>query len=565
MKTTALLVLAAVLVLFLSLSGSVSAKTLKIGLQSEPKTLNPFVARDVWSKHILDRIYENLYVQAPKTFQLIPWLAESLPEYNSKDNTVIIKMRKAKWHDGTPLTAHDVVFTANVIKELNVPKYAERWKFVKKIEALDDQTLKYTLTQPMSTFYSRTIFTFIVQKKQWEPVVEEARKTEKPLQTLLKYKNDNPIGNGSFKFESWQSGSSIKLVKNPDYFAKGREIDGKKVGPYVDAILFKIYGTTDAAILALKNGDVDYIWWSIQPGFVEDLKKDPDIEITQNKENGLRYFAFNLRKVPFNDKNFRHAVAYLIDKDFMVQRILQNRGSRMDSIVPPGNEYWYNPDVPDYGKGMTRIQRLEKAVEILKKAGYTWEKEPEIKKDKIKRIGKGLIMPNGKKVPDMDILTPPADYDPLRAMAGIQIQGWLNALGIDASAKPASTSFISDKVKIQQDFDCFILGYMLGMDPSYLRSFFHSSEIKVRGRNTSAYKNEHFDQLADQFTREMDMSKRRKIAFEMQSVLMDDLPWIPLFNASVIEGYRKNRFIGWVNQLNGIGNMWSFLFLKPVK
>lgn len=558
-------VLCLVIALFLLCPVSnAKAKILKIGIHNEPKTLNPFTARDVWSKHVLDRIYHDLYALTPKTFELTPWLAEALPEYDKKTNTVIVKMRKTKWHDGSPLTAHDVVFTANVIKELKVPRYSSRWKFVKKIEALDDYTLKYTLSQPMATFYSRTLLTFIVQKKKWEPIVNEAKKTEKPLQTFLNYKNDHPIGSGPFKFSSWQNGTSIKLVKNPDFFAKNMKISGKKVGPYIDGILFKIYGTTDAAILALKNGDVDYIWWSIQPGFMQDLKEDPGVNLTENKENGLRYFAFNLRKPPFNDKNFRKAVAYLVDKDFMVQRILQNKGTRMESIVPPGNEYWYNPDVPEYGKGMTRPERVQKAVEILEKAGYTWKKEVRIKKDKVKP-GKGLKMPDGKDVPDIDILTPPADYDPLRAMAGIQIQGWLRDIGVNASAKPASMSFISDKVKIKQDFDTYILGYLLGIDPSYLKSFFHSSEIKRRGRNTSAYKNEHFDELAEACNREMDMGKRKQLVFEMQSILADDLPWIPLFNASVIEGHRQQRFTGWVNQLNGIGNSWSFLFMKPVQ
>jgi len=541
-----------------------SENILKIGMQNEPKTLNPFTASDMWSNKVIERIYEDLYTVAPETFEIIPWLAEGPPEYNKENNTAIVKMRKAKWHDGTPVTAHDVVFTANVIKDLKVPRYRARWKFVKKIEAIDDHTIKYILSQPMAIFYTHTLLSFIVQKSKWQPIVEEAKKSEKPLRTLLNYKNSSPIGNGAFKFVSWKRGSSIKLERNPNYFAANRELNGKKVGPYIDGILFKIYGTTDAAILALKKGDVDYIWWSIQPGYIDDLRKDPQITLTQNKENVLRYFAFNLRKPPFNDKNFRHAVAYLIDKDFMVKRILHGHGSRLDSIVPPGNKFWHNPDIPHYGMRMTKIERIKKAIEILKRSGYTWEKEVEFKVNSFAR-GEGLNMPNGKKVPDIDILTPPADYDPLRAMSGIVIQEWLKDIGINAFAKPASISFITDKVKLKQDFDTYILGYLLGIDPDFLRNFFHSSQITRRGRNTSAYNNPSFDKLANESTEELDREKRRKIIFEMQSILMEDIPWIPLFNVFVIEGYRENRFSGWVNQLNGIGNHWSLLFIKPLK
>ena len=82
--------------------------------------------------------------------------------------------------------------------------------------------------------------------------------------------------------------------------------------------------------------------------------------------------GFNLRTLPFKDVNLRKAVAVLVDKEFIMSRILQKYGTRMNSIVPSGNRYWFCPDVSCYGDGMDRNQRIKEAYHILHTAGYTW-------------------------------------------------------------------------------------------------------------------------------------------------------------------------------------------------
>jgi len=79
------------------------------------------------------------------------------------------------------------------------------------------------------------------------------------------------------------------------------------------------------------------------------------------------------------------------------------------------------------------------------------------------------------------------------------------------------------------------------------------------------YSNPAFDRLADRSAKELDEEKRRKSIFEMQEYIIKEAPYIPLYTSTSIEAYRKDRFTGWVNQLDGIGNGWSFLFLKPIK
>ena len=91
--------------------------------------------------------------------------------------------------------------------------------------------------------------------------------------------------------------------------------------------------------------------------------------------------GFNTRKEPMSHKEFRQAVATLIDKEFVSQTILQDSTIPMYSVVPEGNGFWHNADVPQFGRGLNRTERLAQAVELLKSAGFTFEEEPEMSED----------------------------------------------------------------------------------------------------------------------------------------------------------------------------------------
>ena len=111
----------------------------------------------------------------------------------------------------------------------------------------------------------------------------------------------------------------------------------------------------------------------------------------------------------------------------------------------------------------------------------------------------------------------------------------------------------------------FILGWRsLSFDPDYLIRFFHSFYALPNGRNYTGYSNAEFDRLADLQAEMMDRQARRKIVLYLQSQLMTDLPYIPLFVPHRMEGFRTDRFEGWTKRLGGVGNIWSFCLLKPI-
>lgn len=305
-------------------------------------------------------------------------------------------------------------------------------------------------------------------------------------------------------------------------------------------------------------------WWHIQPGYMADLSRRKEIRLYTNERSALYYMGFNLRRPPFNDLALRKAIAYMTDKDFIVKRILQGQGTKMFSVVPEENRYWCCTTLPRYGDGMSRIERIRTAYGLLSDAGYRWDVPPVDDSGNL-QAASPIRLPDGRSMERFTILTPPSDYDPHRATTGLMIQEWLRELGIPAYARPMSFSALLEKVKNKQDFDAFILGYgRLGLDPEYMVNFFHSTSDKPRGRNMSGYHNPDYDQLADQSSSEMDPGRRQRLVMEMQGLIARDLPYIPIYKPSVVEAVRSDRFDGWVEMLEGIGNIWSLCLVKPV-
>lgn len=536
---------------------------LKIGLHEEPKTLNIWLASDINSQKILSLIYQPLYLRDPETLTLIPWLADDEPEYHPDTISYTVRLKPAKWSDGSDVTSKDVAFTAGLIKEFRVPRYYSSWKFIKKIETPDNHTVRFYLEEPKAIFLTRTLTSSIVSTKEWTNIAQAARTKQKPLKALINHKIEKPVGCGPFVLKKWRRGIYVHLQKNKYFFGLRQDIGGRILGPHVNDLLFKVYGTSDVAILALKKGSIDMFLWGIQPGYIDDLKQQKDIRIFYSKKSAVYFMGFNMRSPPFSDDSLRRAIAVLVDKEFIISRILQTYGTPMNSIVPPGNRYWFCPDVTLYGEGMDRDNRIKTAYHILQKAGYTWEEPPV---DGSGRVvpGKGIRLPNGQLMEKFTILTPPADYDPHRAMSGMMIQEWLRALGMPAFSRPMAFGALLTQVKGRHEFDTFILGYgRLSLDPDYLRNFFHSANDKERGWNMSGYKNPEFDRIAEKSASEMDPKQRKKLICKMQKIIMADVPYIPIYNPTLIEAVRKDTFRGWVETLDGIGNLWSFCLVKP--
>jgi ABC-type oligopeptide transport system substrate-binding subunit len=135
-------------------------------------------------------------------------------------------------------------------------------------------------------------------------------------------------------------------------------------------------------------------------GLQEQAQQGEGIVTYTNSDNGLFYLAFNMRKEPYSDPAFRQAVDIIIDKEFVAGSVLQGTVTPTYSVVPPGNAFWYNPDVTAPFVGMSREDRVNMAVQVLKDAGWSWTAEPFYDADLDDVVtGEGLLMPNGQAMP----------------------------------------------------------------------------------------------------------------------------------------------------------------------
>jgi ABC-type transport system substrate-binding protein len=251
-------------------------------------------------------------------------------------------------------------------------------------------------------------------------------------------------------------------------------------------------------------------------------------------------------------------VATLIDKEFITSTVLQGVAIPTYTTVPEGNQFWYNPDVPLIGKGLSRQERVEQAVQILRDAGFTWEAEPRVSEDGsfMEVEGKGLRMPDGELVPELTLLAPSAGYDPLRSTFAIWIERWLNDVGIPVNARLTGFNIIVETINDPEAFDMFMLGWSLTLYPDYLEAFFHSRHTKADDLNRGGYSNPEFDQLADELLEETELEDAREKVFKMQEFLADDLPYVVLFTTPIVETYRSDRLeFPYTEVLDGIQDL----------
>ena len=239
----------------------------------------------------------------------------------------------------------------------------------------------------------------------------------------------------------------------------------------------------------------------------------------------------------------------MIDKEFVSQSILQDAAIPMYAMVPEGNAFWHNDATSKIGQGMSLGERIGQAVELLKSAGFTYEQEPEVSEDGdfVSSPGRGLRMPDGSEIPQLELIAPSAGYDPLRSTFAIWIERWLTDLGIPARAQLVGFNVLVDRLfseTVAEDLDMWILGWGLSVFPNYLENIFHSRhapENEEGGYNWGGYASPEFDDLAFALLSETTIEGARELVYQMQELLAEDLPYITLFTTPKIDVFRPSR------------------------
>jgi peptide/nickel transport system substrate-binding protein len=336
------------------------------GSNTEPDTLHPVKASLIFSWYVLKLVYDPLVRLTPEG-KPIPWLAEEVKVIDP--TTVEVKLRgNLRFHDGKPLTADDVVFTYKYYIKNEFAYFRPYWRNVEDVVKVDDLTVRFKLKTPDATFMTNSLYMIpILPKHVWENVDPKAV-TEEQLKELLK------VGSGPFKNPVWVRKEYIAVEVAPEHFAyKGVRIGDFEVPPVkVSKIVIRIYGDLDGVVSGLIRREIDATAVSILPGQVDVLAKYDYVKIIKARNFALNAdLMFNVRRSPFDIKEVRQALLYAIPYDYIVNVILKGYGEK-GYVIAPVNGFWHNPDVKAYE------HNLEKARELLAKAGFQWDDKGKI-------------------------------------------------------------------------------------------------------------------------------------------------------------------------------------------
>jgi peptide/nickel transport system substrate-binding protein len=501
--------------------------------------------------------------------------------------------------------------------------------FLQSAEATDDLTLKliYARKPGMARHEWGTLQAPVAAEHYWSPKIEEAvkgmtglerpaagpedpqwaaylaRRSEAAEKIYALDDKDEPLA-GAFTFSKEEPGSYIELTANRNYFFSGVTFTGYadgayqeskpkgysfaaygtpegektfeyKSGPFVSKTVYSIYGDLNSAVLALQKGEIDFLLnpQGLPVGLADSVADDPNLTVVKNQSAAFRFLAFNTRREPMDDAAFRQAVATLIDREFLTRTILQGAAYPVYSFVPEANAAWYKADLPQWGfnpdgSPMTQEERVNKAVEILVAAGYTWSdgRLPAWDADNGTVSATGtLVPPDGRKMPELELLSLSYGYDPLRATFAIWTAQWLNEVGIPVRVRQLGFNALVERTIQDQDFDLFILGTQTGIFPSYLRDFWNSREAVKGGRNAGGYSNEAFDQLSDQLLECESYAECKPIADRIQVLIATAVPWIPLFDTGIYEVYNKRVAFPYTHTYGGLQYLYGMPSVAAVQ
>jgi peptide/nickel transport system substrate-binding protein len=486
--------------------------------------------------------YATLTDKAAKDFSTIPGLAKSW-ESSEDQLTWTYKLRPGlKWSDGKPLTSEDIAWTVNTARK---EEWINHTAVVQSLtaEAPDPRTVVIRTSVPDPKL--PTMDVYILPKHIWGKMSADERE---------KYDGLDGVGSGPFVLERFAKGQFARFRANPNYWG-GR--------PAVDKVVLRKFNNPDAMVAALTTGELDAAFDVRASGFKQ-LQKDSNIVTIEGYQGSMDEIAINggdgLKKPhpALLDPKVREAIGHAIDRDTLVNRVLEGLGKPRDTLSVSPDQKW-TPEVPseeafDFD--------LEQAKQILEDAGYR-----DTDGDGIREMPGGGRPLNFKYMVRSDSV----DAQPIAEF----FTGWLREIGIATTRRVADDSQLTTIVG-EGDYDIMAWGWTPFVDPDTMLSYFKCDQIASDPDNPTDYYNDanycdpQYDKLYEQQKVELDDQRRLELVHEM---LLRQAQWgvyFTLWQYPDLQAYRKDRFTGFVRQPAETGPVVyaqtspSYARLKPV-
>lgn len=306
------------------------------------------------------------------------------------------------------------------------------------------------------------------------------------------YDETTPIGTGPFKIVEWNRGTGMVLEAHDQYWEEGL--------PLASKVNWNFYPNSDSRVLALQAGDIDIVY-SVPAEQVDLLMQEDSVHVDPIPGVTHDYIAFNCATGPFSDVRMRKAVAHAIDKELVVEGAEWGFADATNIPFPPTSP-WYI-EIPDYEYDP------EKAKALMAEAGFA---------------------------DGLDIDMPVAATTPLPEIAEL-IQPDLAAIGINVRLVETEWASYWPETYLKGQFDITPMGYSARVDPD--QTFY--PRYRTGGvHNPMGYSNARMDELLDSGRLITDQAERKKIYDEVQTILVDELPWLWLYLPNVRMGWRQN-------------------------
>ena len=466
---------------------------ISVGTTLKPRTLDPADNYELAGGNIIYNVAESLYTYKVGTTEIEPLLATAMPEISEDGLTYTIPVREGvTFHDGTPFNAKAMEFSLRRFMENGGKPAFLLGDVIESVEATGDYELKIVLKQPFAALTSLLAYPGACAVS---PEVYKIGAGE--------FTPNRLVGTGKYKLNQFKS-DSISLDANADYW-------GEK--PANQGVNMQVYGGNSANLFnSFKTKAIDVAYQSLDPQQIAKLLENQDSHLViEGTGSVVNYLVLNLQQEPLNQPEVRQAIAAGINRSLINDRVLKGQAEPIYSLVPTAFDSYEQSFEALYGEA-----NADKAKELLTKAGYSAQNPAIVE----------IWHPSGS-------ITRGIVAETIKAYAEQELEGIVQFI-------PNSVESASSFGNLSQGVYPAALAdwYPDFLDPdNYLQPFLACSqgstntgcESGAAQSRGSFYYSDRANELIEQSRQEQDTAKRQAILVELQELLAQDVPYIPLW------------------------------------
>jgi peptide/nickel transport system substrate-binding protein len=490
-----LVILAAAAPFAFASGGGGEANVLVYGTTEKVTDMDPASAYDFHTWEIFQNIYAGLLAYKPGETVIVPALAESYTA-NAAGDEYTFKLRKGvKFTDGTAFDADVVKWSVDRVMALEGDPSWLVTSYVKEVVVVDKQTVKFVLTGPVGFFPS------VVATVPYFPVNPKVYPKDKIVKDPSELAGGAMVGLGPYQATSFKRDEEVVLDVNKSYF--GQE-------PKIGKIIIRYFADATTMRLALEKGEIDLAYKTMNPSDIGDLSANKNFNTFKLPGPYIRYLCFECSQSVFKDKRLRQAVAALINRPEIVQKVFLGQNSPLYSMVPKGMIY-HTEDFKTVGDG--NVQLAEK---LLGEAGYS-----------------------AAKPFQFDLWYTPSHYGDTEVnMAEVMKAQLEKTKLIQVTLKNAEWATYKQQMNNKQ-MPAFFLGwYPDYIDPdNYTAAFASTDGSKGMG---IYFSDPAWDALFVKEQQNADATVRKQVFEQIQKMWTDEAPTVPIFQGDLYVFTKKN-------------------------